>query len=414
MYKNIYFYNQGILSLMDLTTMGDSSKREDGNKIGKFDSGLKYAIAILLRNKVLFQIKSGNNIYEFDSEILKDEETGKEKEMIRVHQKNKNHNGTVIHRTSFALQLGHDWEFWMAFRELFSNCLDEKGNIFIGNITDDHSIVDSETVIEIRGNEKVQEIVDHWDSYFINDKVPLEEQYGIKIYQNKHSNYLKIYKNGILVYKDENCKSIFSYDHAHAEIDEMRVLKNLTSVEYYIDLALCYAQDIYIINKIYQCKDENIFEYRLSYCSTLSDNWLKFIQAQYAIYDEVICNPNLLYHLMNDERLDIGKRNVPTTFHQWSENKVQVEIPKIEEEVKLTFEEEVKRICKKNNFTFDYPVVPSEIKGITCLADIQRKCIYVTEDFSENHVWEMIKAVFRIKHKNDTDAIYKAYAEKIK
>ena len=54
--KYLAFRNQGQLSVLDLTTMGDSIKREDDSKIGKFDSGLKYALAILYRNNVKFRI----------------------------------------------------------------------------------------------------------------------------------------------------------------------------------------------------------------------------------------------------------------------------------------------------------------------------------------------------------------------
>ena len=56
--NTITFQNESILSLIDLTTMGDSSKRGDSSKIGKFDSGLKYAMSILYRHGVNININS--------------------------------------------------------------------------------------------------------------------------------------------------------------------------------------------------------------------------------------------------------------------------------------------------------------------------------------------------------------------
>ena len=127
--KNLYLYNEGELSILDLTTMGDSSKRDNPNTIGKFDSGLKYAIAILLRNDIEFFINSGGDIYTFSKCVVRDDKTGKVKELINVIV-----NGTETYQTAFAVQLGHNWEFWMAIRELYSNCLDMKGSYKISEL----------------------------------------------------------------------------------------------------------------------------------------------------------------------------------------------------------------------------------------------------------------------------------------
>ena len=116
MKKILNFANNGTISLLDLTTMGDSSKREDTSKIGQFDSGLKYAISILVRNKVDFEILTGDYKYTF-SEYM-ESEGGKSKNLIRIKQHNWKTAEDVFYTSAFAVNLGFDWDFWMAIREI--------------------------------------------------------------------------------------------------------------------------------------------------------------------------------------------------------------------------------------------------------------------------------------------------------
>ena len=55
----VHFITPTRISLINLTTIGDSEKREDDTKIGKFSSGQAYATALLLRDNVGMEI----NIY---------------------------------------------------------------------------------------------------------------------------------------------------------------------------------------------------------------------------------------------------------------------------------------------------------------------------------------------------------------
>ena len=109
------------MSLLDVTSMGDSSKRGDTTTIGQFDSGLKYAIALLLRNNVDIRIKTDEDEFSFSTNSHSYGD-GKEKELITVYSLN---HGEIM--TGFAKNLGYNWELYMAFRELYSNMLDEGG-----------------------------------------------------------------------------------------------------------------------------------------------------------------------------------------------------------------------------------------------------------------------------------------------
>ena len=84
--KYLAFRNQGQLSVLDLTTMGDSIKRDDSSKIGKFDSGLKYALAILHRNDVKFRIDLADRYYTVSTKTIHDSFNDKSKEVLVINE----------------------------------------------------------------------------------------------------------------------------------------------------------------------------------------------------------------------------------------------------------------------------------------------------------------------------------------
>ena len=70
----IIFENDGLIDKRSITTFGISSK-ENSSAIGYFGTGLKYAIAILLRENINITIYIGNERLEFT----------KEKELERIN-----------------------------------------------------------------------------------------------------------------------------------------------------------------------------------------------------------------------------------------------------------------------------------------------------------------------------------------
>lgn len=113
------FYNPGCLDPQTITTMGLSAKECD-NPIGQFGTGLKYAIAIVLRYGGEITIDSGLDRYTFST--------------CEAVFRNKPFDQIVMHGPKgpltlpFTLDYGKNWEPWQAFRELESNCRDEGGH----------------------------------------------------------------------------------------------------------------------------------------------------------------------------------------------------------------------------------------------------------------------------------------------
>lgn len=112
----ICFENPGAIHPISFQTFGVSAK-ENENAIGFFGTGLKYAIAIVLRLGGTITICSDEDYYDFDTQLIT--VRGKEFEVVTC-------NGATL---GFTTELGKTWEPWMAYRELYANCLDESGDI---------------------------------------------------------------------------------------------------------------------------------------------------------------------------------------------------------------------------------------------------------------------------------------------
>lgn len=116
----VVFENPGEIDAAAIRTFGVSVKEGD-NPIGFFGTGLKYALAILLRSGHSVTIQSGISKHRF---ALKDVTIRGEKFQIVTMDR---------HELGFTTQVGKTWELWMAYRELYCNCKDEAGSVFIAD-----------------------------------------------------------------------------------------------------------------------------------------------------------------------------------------------------------------------------------------------------------------------------------------
>jgi hypothetical protein len=115
----IVFENQGEIDLRSVSTFGVSVKETD-NPIGFFGTGLKYAIAVLLRTSHKVTIQAGETVVRFGVE--RDAVRGQEFQFVTMQVGNAAPNAI-----GFTTELGKQWELWMAYRELACNCKDESG-----------------------------------------------------------------------------------------------------------------------------------------------------------------------------------------------------------------------------------------------------------------------------------------------
>lgn len=115
----IVFENPGEIDLRSITSFGVSVKEGD-NPIGFFGTGLKYAIAVLLRTGHKVTIHAGQTAVRFAAAT----ESVRGKDFQFVTMAVGDADPAPI---GFTTELGKQWELWMAYREIACNCKDEGG-----------------------------------------------------------------------------------------------------------------------------------------------------------------------------------------------------------------------------------------------------------------------------------------------
>lgn len=125
----ITFVTPGTMDIRAFTTMGVNAKPRTEKPIGYFGTGLKYAVAVLCRLGATITVHTGGVRYSFDlapmrfrgsdfDQIVMRRDTFFGAEGWRLGRRQK---------LPYTTQYGRNWEAWMAFRELYSNTLDEGG-----------------------------------------------------------------------------------------------------------------------------------------------------------------------------------------------------------------------------------------------------------------------------------------------
>ena len=156
----IVFRNRGLIDLLAVTTMGVSVK-EPGS-FGYFGTGLKYALATILRDGgevFLFRGPKAHKITTGPSEIR-----GETFNIVKLDGR----------RLGFTDQLGKNWEPWMVLRELGCNATDEGGGF--EQVGDDQDVVatasDDETIFAVRWG-PLEEAWEGRDDIFFGARTPL-------------------------------------------------------------------------------------------------------------------------------------------------------------------------------------------------------------------------------------------------
>jgi len=216
--KYLKIQNNGELDIRLVALMGGTTKANDKYKIGQFGTGLKYTLAFLFRENLDFKIFCGEN--NVDISLEKEDISGTTFEILCIEGK----------RTSITTQMGKEWTAWMILRELWCNALDEKGEL--KETVNESSLVGEagKTTFYIQVNTEIQEVLDNWGKYFIDQRTALWDSKQHSIYVNRSGN-LRLYKNGVLIYQHPNIDSLFCYDIKDAEINEMREFKGMVSYE---------------------------------------------------------------------------------------------------------------------------------------------------------------------------------------
>jgi hypothetical protein len=317
--KYLKIQNDGVLDIRLVALMGGTTKANDKFKIGQFGTGLKYTLAYLFRNNLDFKIFAGDEeikIY-LEQETIKDEVF----EIICI-------NGN---RTSITTRMGADWSTWMILRELWCNALDEGGSLR-DTVTETIGEPDK-TTFYIQIDSQIEAVLKDWDNYFIHGQLPISETKRHALYPGGKS--LSLYKNGVLIHRDENIKSVFSYDIKDADINELREFKG--SSDYEIGVAIKEMNVLAITNFIETVTEEHFegkTDFSWSYYN-FSPEWVKVIGAAKIIHQKAVDNiiareaeidlasviivPKNLYNALTKQFSGIGALRVAAKLNEFYE-----------------------------------------------------------------------------------------------
>lgn len=240
--KYLRISNKGELDLRLISLMGGSTKTDDPTKVGQFGTGLKYAIAYLVRHEIPFHLFIGTKEIVFTTQ----DESISGKDFKEIYCDGKTMNITTHY--------GYQWEAWEALRELYCNATDEGG-------ADKKIVSDStpfkgksgETVFYIEQVTAIKEVLDKWSDYFFK-AVPLFEDETVAIYPNTGES-LKLYKNGVLIQDSTYYKSLFVYDLKTASLNELRQYQGYLSSD--IGNALLWSNKEVILALLDGIRDES-------------------------------------------------------------------------------------------------------------------------------------------------------------
>lgn len=339
--KYLKISNKGELDIRLIALMGGTTKANAKYKIGQFGTGLKYTLAYLFRNNLDFKIFSGINEAQITTE--KEDIQGTEFEIICI-------NGQ---RTSITTGMGMEWKPWMIVREIYSNSLDE-GDAQM-TVTEEIKGEEDVTSFYIQINLEMQEVINNWDQYFMpQDEVPLFQNDKFKVYSS--SGKLCIYKNGILILRDVDQKSVFAYDYKDAEINELREFKDSTSFVVSSAIKLLDSISInYFVNHVTAEDYEGSSAVDYNWYQDWSEAWKSFvinsrlitdkIKSQYSSYGydynekEYATIPQVLYNALSKDLGNLGEIDTTEDKDKGGIAFFPIEGTDVEKKVKICLQE---------------------------------------------------------------------------
>jgi hypothetical protein len=322
------------------------SAKDTKNPIGFFGTGLKYAIAILLREKHQIQIFAGHDKYNFELKNI--EMRGKSFSIATINEE----------ELPFTTDLGQTWEMWQAFREIYCNCIDEGGTVYLSeSIPDPQADV---TRILVKGAEFL-----NWfhDRHTIFLRLP--HQFLVTNQSALHDNEVQIFTkpSNYIFYRGVRVAALdvpakYTYNLlTKVQLTEDRTLMWPGQVHIKILRAISSLTDTAIIKDILTSSDEH-FEGRLSY----SD--LEYYQNEMSQeFDNILIEQ----YNMNSDTLSFSARNYASKkLAKRCAKNIQSEEMTPVEEMQLA---RAKEICKRVYSDFDqFPIVVVRSLGQVTMA----------------------------------------------
>jgi len=225
--------------------MGVNAKESD-TAIGFFGTGMKYAIATVLRYGGKITLYRGLQKYEFTSRIEKIR--GKSFGLIHMNDQ----------PMAITTDLGKNWQMWMAMRELYSNMLDEGGKAYSSQVLPKENT----TTIHVEGKAFFDEFLTR-EKIFLHERQPLVESEYFKVYEGESTH---AYYRGIRVNK-LNRPSVFTYSMiTSTELSEDRIIANSYLFDHeLVHFLVTECKDKELLYKVIGCATDTKYEYHIDF-----------------------------------------------------------------------------------------------------------------------------------------------------
>ena len=271
----IKIQNEGEMDINSLLLMGATNKRGNDRMIGYFGSGLKYAMAVLLKFEIPFRIFSGEK--EIIVTTVSQDFRGNKFDVIKI-------NGKL---TNMTTEMGPDWKAWFAVREIYCNAIDE-GEYKL-DISDKAVGTKGKTIFYIEFDEQLKHMFSNWNKYFSDKRKDLlvdSEEHRTKMFSGNMEDLI-IYRKGIQCHY-EKTHSLYHYDLGWVDINESRVLSSIWDLRHHLPQIIAQIGDRGVIKNLFDIY-KGTFEESLEcqYAHAFNPEWLEVIDGRTLIIDNV-------------------------------------------------------------------------------------------------------------------------------
>lgn len=349
------FENKGVIDAHSITTFGVSSKDDPSKAIGFFGTGLKYAIAIIMRLGGSINIYSAGERYSFGLKTVKvRNDTFDFVTMTTASGSGQPTNPPVP--LGFTTELGKTWEVWQALRELECNCRDENGKSFVVEALSAPPVDGTRVVVTGLAFEAAWNMR---DQIFLKTPAIARHEYAnIHPGESEH-----VYYRGVRVHKLQQ-KSRYTYDiQTKVELTEDRTMKYGWYAESHVSNAVAGCADMKLIEQVITTPNNGHWEKNLGFAhAPLSP---EFETVALRLIKEF--NPNLNKTVLTRMREHSFENVVSDDTHTLTP------VDKLRLEKALGFLRRVGHTCD------EYPIIVSENLGEGVLGRAHERKIYLSK-----------------------------------
>jgi len=273
MTKAICFYNNGTLDKRAFTMLGLSAK-QDEKAIGFFGTGFKYAIATLLRHNCKVDVHVANDggdytVYTFFTRRDK----FRDKEFDFIYYRVVDNDPQPAHELPFTTHLGANWKLWQAYRELYTNALDEGGSVELIEDIYCFNPHPGDVCVYVTSDDFIR-VYDQHAKYFLQRET-LAQSFRMRCVEKVPDSENTVYYKTMFTGTKLDKMTHFTYDYTETvELTEDRTIADTWTLRHHIShLWLENMSYDFLIQHLPAIANEKMYENQLSadYCTPSDD-----------------------------------------------------------------------------------------------------------------------------------------------